>query len=205
MSYLVIDDFLPAADLARLIASVHEAGFDTWRPNKGEVGSSIYDGMGFWCDHSLPLRALIRHTGGLVVPNTTYCRVTNVGTERAYIHSDRETGAHTCVLYLSEHDEQYGTAFYRHVPTGLYAMPSFEEIAAMGEAGEQLKRDMVERTPENWQLVDRVAGRMNRALVFNAPLFHSRFPLDGIGDTAENGRLVWVSHFYKMAGNGELF
>lgn len=203
MTYQVFDNFCPELD--RVIASVHAAGFDTWRPNKGEVGSSLYDGMGFWGDHALMIRALVCRIGGAVIPNSMFFRVTNVGTEQAYIHSDRESGAHTCIAYLSEHEQAYGTAFYRHVPTGLYEMPSFDQIRAMGEEGEQLKRDMIERTPEHWQLVDRVAGRLNRALVFPAPLFHSRFPLDGIGDTAENGRLVWASHFYKMAGNGELF
>jgi hypothetical protein len=203
MTFQVFDNFCP--DIERVIASVHAAGFDTWRPNKGEVGSSIYEGMGFWGDHAFMLRALSLHLGGPVLPNTQYFRVTNVDTERAYIHSDRETGAHTCVVYLAEHEEESGTALFRHIPTGLYAMPSFEEMRAMGAAGEELKADMVSRDPAKWQLVDRVTGRKNRALIFPAPLFHSRYPLEGIGNTAETGRLVWVSHFYKMAGNGELF
>lgn len=202
MSHFVFDDFCP--DLDRVVASCKAAGFDTWRPNKGEVGSSVYEGMGFWGDHALMLRALIRHTGGLVVPNSMFFRVTNPGMERAYIHSDRESGAHTCVAYLSDHPgEDYGTAFYRHVPTGLHAMPSFDEMRADGSF-EQLKADMVSRDPDKWELVDYVRGRKNRALVFPAPLFHSRFPLEGLGTSVDDGRLVWVSHFYKMAGNGEL-
>lgn len=50
MSHLVIDDFCPELDQVR--SSALAAGFDTWRPNKGEVGSSIYEGMGFWGDHA---------------------------------------------------------------------------------------------------------------------------------------------------------
>lgn len=202
MSYQVIDGFCD--DLERVKASVHAAGFGTWCPNRGEVGSSIYEGMGFWGDHALMLRALVR-VCGLVVPNTTYFRMTNVGMQRAYIHSDRETGAHTCVAYLTEHDEESGTAFFRHKRTGLESMPSFAE---MQEAGlmDELKADMVSRDPEKWDQIDYVRGQLNRALLFPAPLFHSRYPLEGIGTTESDGRLIWASHFYKMnPATGELF
>lgn len=202
MTFQVIDGFCD--DLPRVIASAKAAGFDRWSPNRGEVGSSVYDGMGFWGDHALMIRALTGHLSAHVIPNATFFRVTNVGTERAYIHSDRETGAHTCVAYLSEHVEESGTAFYRHKRTGLLAMPSFDEMKADG-IFEELRADMVSRDPEKWELVDMVRGRFNRALVFPAPLFHSRFPLEGIGSDVESGRLVWVSHFYKLARDGALY
>jgi hypothetical protein len=48
-----------------------------------------------------------------------------------------------------------------------------------------------------------VQGRKNRALIFNAPLFHSRFPLGGIGTNADDARMVWVSHFHKLGPSGE--
>lgn len=203
MSFQVFDDFCP--EFERVAASARAAGFDTWRPNKGEVGSSVYEGMGFWGDHALMTRALIRRIGVPVLPNAQFFRVTNPGMERAYIHSDRESGAHTCVVYLSDHPgEDFGTAFYRHKPTGFLSMPSFEEMAEWGIL-EQLKADMVSRDPDKWELVDYVRGRPNRALVFPAPLFHSRFPLEGLGTGVEDGRLVWAAHFFKLAGNGELF
>src|SRR5690606_6736394 len=114
--------------------------------------------------------------GHVLVPNTMFFRVTNVGYENAYIHSDRETGDHTAIVYLSEHDEPYGTAFFKHKPTGLIHMPSFAEMAEMGEDGEQLKKDMVSRDPDRWEQIAEVEGKYNRALIFDAPLFHSRFP-----------------------------
>lgn len=202
MSYIVVDNFCD--EIERVKQSAHAAGFDTWKPNKGEVGSSIYDGMGFWGDHALMLRSLIRAVNNVVVPNTMYFRVTNVGMERAYIHSDRESGNYTCVAYLSEHQEESGTAFYRHKRTGLTEMPSF---ADMHEAGllDELKQDMVSRDPDKWDQLDFVRGAYNRALIFNAPLFHSRFPLEGIGNDAESGRLIWASHFYKVGNSGELY
>lgn len=202
MSYLVVDDFCP--ELEKVRASAFAAGFDTWKPNKGEVGSSVYDGMGFWGDQRFMLRALIGNVG-MVVPNTMYFRVTNEGMERAYIHSDRESGNHTCICYMTDHvGTDSGTAFFRHKRTGLVEMPS---IAEMKDAGvlDELKADMVSRDPDKWVQTDYVKGAYNRALIFKAPLFHSRFPLGGIGSKLEEGRLVWASHFYKLSNAGELY
>lgn len=200
--HLVVDDFCEDIELVR--TSVLAAGIGTWRPNKGEVGSSVYDGMGFVGYHAPMLKALIAATGNVVVPNSVFFRVTNVGMEKAYIHSDREFGAHTAICYMSEHSEVSGTAFYKHIPTGLTEMPSFQEMKDMG-IFEQLKEDMTSRNPAKWEQVDFVEGRFNRALIFHAPLFHSRFPVEGLGNGSDDGRLVWASHFYKLNGYGELF
>jgi hypothetical protein len=200
MSYLVIDNFCPEIDHVR--ESALAAGFDTWNPNKGEVGSSVYEGMGFWGDQALMVRALMRAIGGAAIPNTMYFRVTNVGMERAYIHSDRESGSHTCVTYLTDHAEESGTAFFRHKRTGLIAMPSFAELRESGMMDE-LRDDMVSRDPSKWEQLDYVRGQKNRALIFDAPLFHSRFPLEGIGSTLDEGRMVWVSHFHKLSPSGD--
>ena len=200
--YVVVDDF--CEDIENVVASVHAAGFATWKPNKGEVGTSVYDGMGFWGNHALMLKSIIPAVGSVIVPNSMFFRVTNVGMEKAYIHSDRETGNWTCVAYLSEHEEPSGTAFFRHKPTGLIEMPSFQEMKDMG-IFESLKEDIVSRDPDKWEQIDYVEGKYNRALIFYAPLFHSRFPLEGIGTDEREGRLVWVSHFYKLNGYGELY
>ena len=199
---LVVDNFCP--EIEQVIASAHDAGFSTWLPNKGRVGSSIYEGMGFWGHHALMLRSLIGATGRVLVPNSMFFRATNEDTEQAYIHSDRSTGAYTCVAYLSDHEEEYGTAFYRHIPTGLIEMPSFEDMEDMGIADEMTK-DMVSRDDSKWEMVDFVEGKYNRAVIFEAPLFHSRIPLNGFGKDEKSARLVWVTHYYKLAGSGELF
>lgn len=201
-NYIVVDNFCDAPEV--VIDSVHSAGFGTWLPNKGQVGSSIYEGMGFWGHHALLLAPITAAVGCVIVPNSMFFRVTNVDMEKAYIHSDREGGAYTAVVYLSEHDEPYGTAFYRHKRTGLLRMPSFAEMDKMGIL-EEVKADMVSRDPDKWEQVAEVEGKFNRALIFEAPLFHSRFPVTGIGDNEKSGRLVWVSHFYKLAGDGSLF
>lgn len=199
---IVVDDFCEDIELVR--DSLLAAGTGTWRPNKGQIGSSVYDGMGFVGYHALMLRPLIGAVRNVMVPNSMFFRVTNEGMEKAYIHSDREYGSYTAVVYLSSHDTPSGTAFYRHIPTGLTEMPTFEEMKELG-IFEQLSEDMTSRDPSKWEQLDFVEGRFNRALIFDAPLFHSRFPVEGIADNNEDGRLVWVSHFYKLNGYGELF
>lgn len=200
--YIVVDDFCPHID--SIIESAMNAGFDTWNPNKGRVGSSVYDGMGFWGDHALMLRELITATQSVVIPNSMFFRSTTKGMEKAYIHSDREAGDHTAIVYLTDHDEPTGTAFYRHKPTGLIEMPSFAEQVELG-IDEELAEDMVSRDVDKWELVDYVEGKKNRALIFDAPLFHSRYPVEGIGHKLEESRLVWVSHFYKINSRGDLY
>jgi Family of unknown function (DUF6445) len=186
----VVDRFCPHADRVR--RSALSAGFDTWLPNKGKVGSSVYEGMGFWGEHASMLASLSQAMESVVFPNSMFFRITQPGMQEAYIHSDRETGAYTCVAYLSQHANEYGTAFYRHKATGLTEMPPLDELDA----------SMIEDITHNrdaWEVTRKVMGRFNRAVIFSAPLFHSRLPLDGLGDDNETARMVWVSHFHTPA------
>lgn len=190
----VIDDFTPQIDEVR--ASALASGFGTWRPNKGEVGSSIYDGMNFWGKHALLVHALSYYMGRQVYPNAMFFRVTNQDTEAAYIHSDRESGDFSCVVYLSDHGpERSGTGFFRHRETGMTRMPSFDELRKQPEFFERLKREMVEGSEEHWEMLDFIYGHYNRAVIFDAPRFHARFPRHGFASTPEEGRMVWVCHF----------
>lgn len=193
-SVRIVDYFSPRIDEVR--ESALQSGFGKWMPNKGEVGSSIYEGMNFWGLHSLMLGSLAIAVKSQVFPNNMFFRVTNKETERAYVHSDRQWGAKTCVAYLSDHEGvSSGTGFFRHRKTGMLEMPTFEE---MKDAGifEQLKDDMVRGDEADWEQTDFVRGIYNRALIFHAPLFHSRCPKNGIGDDAADGRMVWVCHFH---------
>lgn len=197
MSYTVVDDFTEHAKAVR--DSALAAGFGTWRPNKGEVGSSVYDGMNFWGDHARMILALGRHFGQPIIPNSMFFRVTNEDTEAAYVHSDREAGEFTAIVYLSEHDVVSGTGFYRNRRTGLIRMPSFECMRADPVEFEKLKREMVEGSEADWEQLDFVRGRFNRGLIFEAPLFHARHPKNGFDKTPEAGRMVWVCHFTTAA------
>jgi hypothetical protein len=196
---MVVNDFTPYPDAVR--ASAIAAGFGTWRPNKGEVGSSIYDGMGFWGDHAMMIAPLMQHMGAPIVPNSMFFRVTNADTEAAYVHSDREAGDYTCVAYLSDHEDAgSGTGFYRHRHTGMTRMPSFEDMRGDPRAFERLKNEMVRGSDEDWERIAFVPGRFNRAVIFDAPLFHARSPRHGFASTPEQGRMVWVCHFMILRG-----
>jgi len=189
----IVDDFTPLIDDVR--ASALASGFGTWRPNKGEVGSSIYEGMNFWGRHSVLLHALTHTMGRPIYPNSMFFRVTNSDTEGAYVHSDRESGDFTCIVYLSEHAEKSGTGFYRHRKTGMTHMPSFAELSGDPEFFAALKKEMVSGLDEYWEQLDFVRGIYNRAVIFDAPRFHARTPRHGFASTVEAGRMVWVCHF----------
>lgn len=187
-----IDGFCP--ELFHVRNSALASGFATWNPRRGEVGSSVYDGMNFQGDHAFMVRALSVAMGVQVFPNSMFFRVTTPETERAYVHSDRSAGDFTCVVYMSEHEQEYGTGFFRHVPTGLEAMPSLEEMHDKPEF-EGLKADMISGDGPNWQKTSFISGKFNRAIIFRAPLFHARHPERGIGGNPEDSRMVWVCHF----------
>lgn len=191
--FTIFDDFNPHIDAVR--ESALRAGFGTWAPNKGEVGSSIYEGMSFWGDHAAMVASLTAAMGQKVYPNTMFFRVTRPGMEPAYIHSDREMGSHTCVVYLTEHPEDYGTGFYRHRELNIEEMPTFAEMANQGTLA-RLGDEMVKGDPKVWEQTSFVRGKKNRAVIFHAPLFHSRLPREGLGSADDDSRMVWVCHFY---------
>ena len=192
-SLMVVDNFCPAIDAVR--QSALDSGFGTWAPNKGLIGSSKYEGMNFQAWHAPMIHSLALAIGRPVYPNSMFVRVTNRDTEAAYTHSDRESGDYTCVAYLSEHkDEVSGTGFFRHRATGLTEMPPFCELRKKKWA--KLRRDIVHGGDKEWEQTAFVKGIYGRAVIFRAPLFHARCPKHGIGNNAENGRMIWASHFH---------
>jgi hypothetical protein len=193
-SLIIAENFCPQIDQVR--TSAIEAGFGTWIPaTKGAVGSSRYDGMGFWGLHSHMLKSLAITLGKPVYPNNMFFRVTNEDTEKAYVHSDRHSGDFTCVAYLSDHkNSESGTGFFRHRELGITEMPTLEEMTDSG-LFDRLSKEMVEGDEKTWELTHFCKGSYNNAVIFRAPLFHSRFPKHGIGKTPEEGRLIWGCHF----------
>lgn len=195
----VIDNF--CEDIEAVRQSALDSGFGKWAPNKGEVGSSIYEGMNYVGNHARMLLALTAGLGINVFPNSMFFRVTNTDTEAAYTHSDRHMGSKTCIAYLSRHEEVSGTGFFRHRSTGLIEMPTFETMKDQGIL-DLLKKDMVEGGEKEWEQIDFVRGIYNRAVIFHAPLFHARFPRHGIGSTPEDGRMIWATHFLTLQPGG---
>lgn len=95
------------------------------------------------------------------------------------IHTDVDMGDVTVILYLNPTPPaEDGTAFWRHRATGL----TRAEGVLAGDAGKDLSA---------WDQRRVVSARFNRAVLFAAPLFHSRAIAAnyGVGDDA---RLIQV-------------
>lgn len=191
-SFQVIDQFCEQVERVR--ESALFAGFGNWTPAQGSMAEANLDGMGFGGMHAVLTKSLMNATGSVVVPNLTHFRVTTVNTDRAPIHSDAHAAPYTCIVYLTPNANRGATAFWRHKKTGLTSMPSNPDasLAAM------LRDDMAKSSMEDWQMVDLVSGEYNRALIFNAPLFHCRFPMEDAGTDVDSGRMVWICHYFKL-------
>lgn len=188
----IFDDFLP--DPASVRRSALRAGFGSWHPNKGDIGADFYSGVGFWGDHASVFSALHEKLGP-IIPSSMFFRITNPTMERALIHSDREYGQRTAIVYLSDSPPKVsGTGFYRHRATGMTEMPPLEELMSDPDFFETFKRQMVSGEDEDWEMYEFVEARYNRCVVFDAPLIHCRIPKSGYGTDESDSRMAWVGH-----------
>ena len=107
------------------------------------------------------------------------------------------------ILYLSRPEDcQGGTEFYRHIPTGTDEVPrTIEDINAFGYASSsEMSHQILEkdgRDRSKWELTMTVPMRFNRLVLLRPWLWHTSGP--GFGDSAENGRLVYLMFFFKPA------
>lgn len=188
---IVKDDFCEHVDVIR--DSIMEAGFGSFKPDSAEMGSKYYEGICFAGRHDLIIRSLSAALNRPIFPGAMFFRGTKPGMEKSYVHSDRMHGDWTSIVYLSDHEEISGTAFYRHRRTNWTELPPPAELNRVGlldKMSESMRRD------EDWEQTDFVRGRSNRALIFRAPLFHARIPREGLGDgTDKTARLCHVCHF----------
>jgi hypothetical protein len=189
----IFDDFLVDPDTVR--QSALASGFGSWKPSKGAIGSSVYEGMNFYGDHSTILETIYKKAGFVGFPSSMLFRVTNADTERAYVHSDVASGDMTCITYLSDHSDKYGTGFYRHRESGLFFMPPLDELAKYPEMFEKLKADINDSGDAIWEEVEFVQGQYNRAVVFQSHRWHRRFPEHGFGTDEHSGRMIHICHF----------
>lgn len=191
-SIFIKEEFCDQIELVR--QSALSSGFGVLKPASAEMGSTVYEGMGFLGRHDLMMRSLSYALGNRpVFPGAMFFRMTKPGMEQSYVHSDRMHGDWTCIVYMSQHEEESGTAFFRHRQTGLMELPTPE---SMKEAGTFEAMNQSMRNEDEWEQLDFVRGLYNRAIIFHAPLFHARRPKEGLGDGSDaTGRMTWVCHF----------
>lgn len=188
----VFDNFV--ADPERIRQTALQSGFGSWKPNKGDIGAAFYEGVNFWGDHASLFRALFKNIG-TIIPSSMFFRITNPGMEHALIHSDREYGENTAIVYLSPNtNRNSGTAFYQHRETGWTDMPPLDELMKRPDF-ERIRQQMLDAEDKDWKIYKFVEAKFNRCLVFDAPKIHCRIPKVGYGTTDSDSRMVWVCHF----------
>ena len=191
----VYDNFSKDPEAVR--QSALRSGFGTWHPNKGDIGADFYQGVNFWGDHASLFKALHAKVGQ-IIPSSMFFRITNPGMERALIHSDREYGEHTAIVYLSQTREGSGTAFYKHRETGMADMPPLAELMSDEKFFAKIRQQMLDASDQDWEVYNFVEAVFNRCLIFDAPKIHCRIPKNGYGETEGDSRMVWVCHFNKV-------
>lgn len=190
---LTYDNFLANPDAVR--QSAIASGFGSWRPTKGAIGSSVYDGLNYKGDHATIIETIYNKVGFIGFPNCCLFRVTNEDTERAYVHSDIGEGDTTVIVYLSQHDDKYGTGFFKNKRTGSFAMSPLSELVANPIEFETTKAEINSSTEKEWEEVEFVQGEYNRAVAFKSHRWHRRFPEHGFSKDIETGRMIWIGHF----------
>jgi hypothetical protein len=185
-SLLVIDNFAPDPEAIRERVVASEFGTVTGPDGMEYTGISLQGNLGL-----LPL--LSAAVGFEVDPVMSFCRL-NLDKElpNTAVHADTICAEYASILYLNTDDQCHGgTGFWRHKPTGLYAMPD-----TMPPDEEQ---EMVKQWQEQsfWQLAGFVGMRFNRLIVYPTKMFHSRYPLEAFGNNPQNGRLIWLCFFNR--------
>lgn len=128
-----------------------------------------------------------------------FFRITNPKMEHALIHSDREYGEHTAIVYLSPNIGRHsGTAFYRHRETGWEDMPALDDLMKDRAFFHKIRQQMLDASDEDWESYQFVEAKFNRCLVFDAPKIHCRIPKVGYGTHEHDSRMVWVAHFNRV-------
>jgi hypothetical protein len=116
--------------------------------------------------------------------------------EPSLVHSDREYGGATAIVYLSPNTiPESGTGFYKHRETGWVDMPSLTELMRDREFFERFKRQTATAHDKDWEMYSFVEAKYNRCLIFDAPKIHCRLPKVSFGTTENDSRMVWVAHF----------
>lgn len=116
----------------------------------------------------------------------------------SWVHSDDICSEFASVLYLNPPGQCYGgTAFWRHRGLSIDRRPTPEQLISTGLDPDwfykMLSREWKEL--DFWEQCGFVAMKFNRFITYPTSLFHSRYPFEGFGTGAADGRLVWVCFY----------
>lgn len=174
----VFDDVLPDPEAYRAQALAASFGSVT-------IGAATFHGIAP-CP-TTTLRDRVEALCGDLGPITTFFRQSPAGqVEPNYIHTDRDMGGWTGILYLTEVPRDGdGTTFWRWRATGA---TSSQALTMDDLVPEWLAwRDLAQWEP--WQTVE---ARFNRLVLFPSGFFHSRALPENYGTDAVSARLIQV-------------
>ena len=150
------------------------------------VGAATFYGIGTRTDSRLP--DFIASTYPSATPTLTFFRKSpKLQAEPNFIHTDRDMGEWTGILYLTEkpaHGD--GTTFWMRRDT--------EARSSTAATLDELHAEWLEwRDMTLWKPWTSIEAKLNRLVLFSAPLFHSRSLREnyGRGDRARLTQLVF--------------
>lgn len=182
----VLDDFHPYPNELRAHALDQE--FEDWLGYDGQTYKRIWRG-------EIPgiTTFLEQAFGPIEMLGMAYRLNFNQEMPNAAVHSDMGWGTHALVLYLSEGEG--GTAFWTHKKTGCSRIDPGDTWLF-----EQVCHDWNDE--DKWEQHRLVEMKMNRAVIYESALFHSRYPFEAFGTDEKTGRLIAVA-FFNIKGKSD--
>jgi hypothetical protein len=111
--------------------------------------------------------------------------------DRSWIHADQTTKwAGVCYL-TPDAPLSSGTGLFRHIPTGLTMAPRNDDGSYNQELLSEIYKDSQDMT--KWELVDRLANKYNRLVLYRGDHFH--MSMDYFGQDLYDGRLFQTFFF----------
>jgi hypothetical protein len=111
--------------------------------------------------------------------------------DRSWIHADQTTmWAGVCYL-TPDAPPSGGTGIFKHKPTGYTRVPRLADGSYNMEILTEINKDSQDMT--KWELMDRVANKFNRLVLYRGDLFH--VSLDYFGRDINDGRLFQTFFF----------
>ena len=173
---IIVDDFLTNPDETREFALAQEfkqsgnyPGLRTERFDNESIFNAIQD--------------ILKSHGGKVtqILGSQYQLVT--GDLRSWVHADTYNTWAGVLFLTPDAPIEGGTGLYRHKETGLYANPRDNP-----ELADEISADGSDYT--KWELVDLIANKYNRLVLYRGDLYHSS--MQYFGNSMETGRLFQV-------------
>jgi uncharacterized protein YjbI with pentapeptide repeats len=179
------------------------------RSRYANIEATDYPGFGSQLALSTPaLRARFEEIIGarIVADNARFAWgsfrfVTAASGTRAIVHADAAVDWAIMIYLTPDAPASAGTGFYRHKVTGFTGPPTDREARALGYADASEFDDRVirrdKRDLSKWELVQQVAPRFNRLVMFRGgEMYHA--PLGGCGKDHRDARLAHIFFFNSV-------